>query len=501
MQLGSEGSEAVGFRGRRASPEEAALAYEQAESTLNFSAERLTSIAKLSSAGGSSVREEIGADAMLMGGAHGSLNLDAKRLASIAKGASSAASRAAERSAAAATAGDAAEQANAPPLSASVLWAQGAGRANATRRRSTLSPAETVVGVREVAADAIGQSVESLRAKLRSVTEDRAGPPRGFDVAPHLDSLAAISSQHVQQKRQEIAHAKSVLDKAMDEIRLCQEQEAAEFDSQVGALRGEFEQQMAQLEREFVMHAERYASQLQSAVEQCHEQHNRSLQRRTEVLLYSLTHPPRPHPMESGGVLHASQGPTAADAGARTQQESAISAGKRGRSSQGPSSLPSTISVASDSETADSMAMMSQAETLQAAAEPALDERVGSGSPLSPRARVAAWNDRQSSAGADLRGVAKDSMRQTRFAARQTSPSALSDAKSSSGMSGLNGGLDYAEPSPPGGHMRTGRGSPGDGGSSRLLERSEESINLDSSQMASTRSTESRHLPGEAAAV
>ena len=147
------------------------------------------------------------------------------------------------------------------------------------------------------------------------------------------------------------------------------------------------------------------------------------------------------------------------------------------------------------------MAMMSQAETLQAAAEPAaLDERVRSGSPQSPRARVAAWNDRESSTGADLRGAAKDSMRQARLAGRQTSPSALSDAKSSGGMSGLNGGLDYAEPSPPGVHKRTGSVSP-DGESSRVLERPEESINLDSSQMASTRSKESRHLPGEAVSV
>ena len=64
---------------------------------------------------------------------------------------------------------------------------------------------------------------------------------------------------------------------------------------------------MAQLEREFVMHAERYQQQLQSAVEQCHEQHDRALQRRTEVLLYSLTHPPPPHPTEPGGTMVSSR--------------------------------------------------------------------------------------------------------------------------------------------------------------------------------------------------
>lgn len=36
-------------------------------------------------------------------------------------------------------------------------------------------------------------------------------------------------------------------------------------------------------QREFMMHAERYASQLRAAVGQLHEQHERSLQRRTEV--------------------------------------------------------------------------------------------------------------------------------------------------------------------------------------------------------------------------
>ena len=34
------------------------------------------------------------------------------------------------------------------------------------QRRNTLTPAETVVGVRGVAADAVGQSVASLRTKL-----------------------------------------------------------------------------------------------------------------------------------------------------------------------------------------------------------------------------------------------------------------------------------------------------------------------------------------------
>ena len=189
--------------------------------------------------------------------------------------------------------------------------------------------------------------------------------------------------------------------------------------------------------------------------------------------------------------MHASQAPAAADArsvnttatgrarsaarsaavgsvGTTTQQESALSAGKRTRTGHGTSSLPSTISVASDSETADSMAMLSQAETPHAAADPALvDERVSAGSPLSPRARVAAWNDRSGGA-AYLHDVAKNSMRQAGVEGRQTSPSAQSEAKSSGAMSGLNGGLDYAEPSPPGVHTR----------------RPEDSIDLDSSQVA-----------------
>lgn len=200
----------------------------------------------------------------------------------------------------------------------------------------------------------------------------------------------------------------------------------------------------------------------------------------------------------TGDARSAARSAAVGSARARTQQESAISAGKRGRTSHGPSSLPSTISVASDSETADSMAMLSQAEMPLASAESAVvDERVGPGSPLSPRARVAAWNDRESGGAAYPRDVAKGSLR--RVEGRHASPSALSEAKSSGAMSGLNGGLDYAEPSPPGVHTETGRG--GGVGSSSALASAAESVDLDSSQMASTRSDESRHLADGAASL
>ena len=91
-----------------------------------------------------------------------------------------------------------------------------------------------------------------MLACQRSLTDEeaRAGgaTERGFDVSPHLDSLAQMSKVHVQQKRQEIAHAKTSLDKAMAEVRECQRAEAAEFDGRVAELKGEFNEQLAQLE-------------------------------------------------------------------------------------------------------------------------------------------------------------------------------------------------------------------------------------------------------------
>jgi hypothetical protein len=508
---GSVMSSRVGLRGTRASPEEAAAAYEQADTTLNFTSDRLTSIAKLSSVrssgGGTSVEGSDAADS------EGAFNMNAKRLASIAKGMSTTAVAQTKR-----TASIGSEET--PPaapvlLGGSVMGSQGAGRAQPTSRRSTLTPAETVVGLRGVAADTIGQSVESLRAKLRTLTDERATGARegalGFDVTPHMDSLAAMSSQHVQQKRQEIAYAQSALDKATEEIRLCKEQEATEFDSKVSVLRGEFERQMGQLEREFVMHAERYAAQLQSAVEQCHEQHDRSLQRRTEVLLYSLTHPPPPHPTEMGGTMHGSmtmRAQTEEDAAAQAALRSSVAAGSRGARGRGgggvplggvvidghgngSSSLPSTISVASGgSETAESIIELSQqrpgADGGAAASGGAA--RAG-GSPLSPRSRVAAWNVRGSSiisgsatpnpqqqqeqqqsqslshrSGGDqsrsVRDIRRSESSDTAAAtagreshsrtARNTTSASMSTSKSvrsAGGMSGLNGGLDYA-PSP-----------------------------------------------------
>jgi hypothetical protein len=511
---GSVMSSRVGLRGTRASPEEAAAAYEQADTTLNFTSDRLTSIAKLSSVrssgGGTSVEGSDAADS------EGAFNMNAKRLASIAKGMSTTAVAQTKRTA---SVGSEETPPAAPVLlGGSVMGSQGAGRAQPTSRRSTLTPAETVVGLRGVAADTIGQSVESLRAKLRTLTDERATGARegalGFDVTPHMDSLAAMSSQHVQQKRQEIAYAQSALDKATEEIRLCKEQEAAEFDSKVGVLRGEFERQMGQLEREFVMHAERYAAQLQSAVEQCHEQHDRSLQRRTEVLLYSLTHPPPPHPTEMGGTMHGSmtmRARTEEDVAAQAALSSSGAAGSRGAGGargrggggvplggvvidghgNGSSSLPSTISVASGgSETAESIIELSQqrpgADGGAAASGGAA--RAG-GSPLSPRSRVAAWNVRGSSiisgsatpnpqqqqsqsqsqslshrSGGDQsrsgRGIRRSESSDTAAAtagreshsrtARNTTSASMSTSKSvrsAGGMSGLNGGLDYA-PSP-----------------------------------------------------
>ena len=57
--------------------------------------------------------------------------------------------------------------------------------------------------------------------------------------------MSCFCRAQIYRKRQEIAHAQDVLDKATDEIRLCQEQETTKFDSQVSVLKGEFEQQMA----------------------------------------------------------------------------------------------------------------------------------------------------------------------------------------------------------------------------------------------------------------
>lgn len=472
-------SSRVEFRTVRASPEEAHAACEQADTTLNFTSDRLTSIAKLSSVrssvGGSSAE---GPDTTDVRG----LNLGAKRLASIARGAPTAVTSTSKRS----SEGPIAKSplgADTVPASARAMAGQGLGGAQAAARRSTLTPAETMIGVREGAADVIGQSVESLRAKLRSVAPDNAvGNPHEFDVTPHLSSLAAMSSQHVQQKRQEIAHAQDVLDKATDEIRLCQEQETADFDSQVSVLKGEFEQQMAQLEREFVMHAKRYAAQLQSAVEQCYEQHDRSLQRRTEILLYSLTHPPPPHPTEHGGTLHASASaaPLAADSRSAATSNSAatrgtgrlrdtgavgpgsggeqkfavVSASQQGPSSRG-SSLLSTISVASSSETGQSMGMLSQGATSQPTVGAAsAGEQTGSESPLTPGARVEAWNTRRDGGSAYTRDRSLSrrsfgSLTNGNDDSRRSIPSALSETMSRGGMSGLNGGLKYAEPSSP----------------------------------------------------
>jgi hypothetical protein len=103
-------------------------------------------------------------------------------------------------------------------------------------RHNAFTPADTVIGIRGLAADTVGHSVASLRSKLARLSDESARPTGGlggFDVAPHLDSLATMSSHHVAQKRQEIAYAQSSLDKATEEIRRCQEQEAAEFDGKV----------------------------------------------------------------------------------------------------------------------------------------------------------------------------------------------------------------------------------------------------------------------------
>ena len=245
-------SSRVGLRDVRASPEEHAEAYELADTTLNFSNDRLMSIAKLSSVrsatDGTSLRDdELDSGA---GDSHGNLNLDMKRLASIASGKSVVRpARTPVDCSLPAQRGEAPAAELGAAVDGSLLWNSGGGRARAGQhqavrdaveaaRRRTLTPAESVVGVRGIAADTVGQSVASLRSKLARLGGDgsaaaRPGGGLGFDVAPHLDSLAAMSSAHVAQKRQDIAHAQNTLDKASEEIRHCQEQEAAEFDGKV----------------------------------------------------------------------------------------------------------------------------------------------------------------------------------------------------------------------------------------------------------------------------
>ena len=163
-------SRAVELRDVRASPEEAAAAYQEAETTLNFSNDRLASIAKLSS----SVHSSGTGGPPSVDSARSStraLNMDGRRLESIAKMSSARKSRGPAASRAPADIDRSSMHKPSPAqheaAPASVMWSGGGGRARAEgQRRNTLTPAETVVGVRGVAADAVGQSVASLRTKL-----------------------------------------------------------------------------------------------------------------------------------------------------------------------------------------------------------------------------------------------------------------------------------------------------------------------------------------------
>jgi len=162
-------SRAVELRDVRASPEEAAAAYQEAETTLNFSNDRLASIAKLSS----SVHSSGTGGPPSVDSARSStraLNMDGRRLESIAKMSSARKPRGPAASRAPADVDRSSMHKPSPAqheAPASVMWSGGGGRARAEgQRRNTLTPAETVVGVRGVAADAVGQSVASLRTKL-----------------------------------------------------------------------------------------------------------------------------------------------------------------------------------------------------------------------------------------------------------------------------------------------------------------------------------------------
>ena len=161
-------SRAVELRDVRASPEEAAAAYQEAETTLNFSNDRLASIAKLSS----SVHSSGGPPSVDSArSSTRALNMDGRRLESIAKMSSARKPRGPAASRAPADIDRSSMHKPSPAqheaAPASVMWSGGGGRARAEgQRRNTLTPAETVVGVRGVAADAVGQSVASLRTKL-----------------------------------------------------------------------------------------------------------------------------------------------------------------------------------------------------------------------------------------------------------------------------------------------------------------------------------------------
>ena len=161
-------SRAVELRDVRASPEEAAAAYQEAETTLNFSNDRLASIAKLSS----SVHSSGGPPSVDSArSSTRALNMDGRRLESIAKMSSARKPRGPAASRAPADVDRSSMHKPSPAqheaAPASVMWSGGGGRARAEgQRRNTLTPAETVVGVRGVAADAVGQSVASLRTKL-----------------------------------------------------------------------------------------------------------------------------------------------------------------------------------------------------------------------------------------------------------------------------------------------------------------------------------------------
>jgi len=162
-------SRAVELRDVRASPEEAAAAYQEAETTLNFSNDRLASIAKLSSSVHSSGGGPPSVDSARS--STRALNMDGRRLESIAKMSSARKPRGPAASRAPADVDRSSMHKPSPAqheaAPASVMWSGGGGRARAEgQRRNTLTPAETVVGVRGVAADAVGQSVASLRTKL-----------------------------------------------------------------------------------------------------------------------------------------------------------------------------------------------------------------------------------------------------------------------------------------------------------------------------------------------
>lgn len=188
---------------------------------------------------------------------------------------------------------------------------------------------------------------------------------------------------------------------------------------------------MAQLEREFVMHAERYQQQLHSAVEQCHEQHDRALQRRTEVLLYSLTHPPATYVPQTqpGGTMHHSVRQPVAPATA--PREASV---RRTGSGEGEGSLPSTISVAS----------YTPVESMDLSQRPG---NAGLVSTAGNQSRVAAW-DVKGSSSAHVRPQSRQSVNRsdvrTQQAPQSRQPSADGGTSMRSGvMSGLNGGLDY----------------------------------------------------------